>query len=65
MSMKTLSKATMTMTKRTPGAVVYTNVKTNNGGQCLTTLYLRKDGLTEPYPGSIEVTVAVDSPDEG
>ncbi|KKN65468.1 hypothetical protein LCGC14_0481880 [marine sediment metagenome] len=63
--MKTISKALMTMTRQTKGAVVYDNVKPNNGGQAITTLYLRKDGLTEPYPGSIEVTVAVDDPDEG
>lgn len=61
MSTTTISKATMTMERQTKGAVLYNNVK---DGGAITNLYLRKDGLTEPYPGSIEVTVAVDAPDE-
>ncbi len=57
--MKTISTALLTMEKTTPGAVMYKNVKVGVG-QAITNLYLRKDGLTEPFPGSITVTVSVE-----
>ena len=53
--MSTISTATLTMERTTPGAVLYKNVKE---GQVVTTLYLRKDGLTQPYPGEIQLTVS-------
>lgn len=55
----TIGKATLTMKRTTPGAVLYENVKQGNG-EPITTLYLRKKGLVEPFPGSIEVTITVD-----
>ncbi len=60
--MSTIKSATMVMVRSTKGAVLYKNV--NEGeGQPITTIYLRKSGLTEPYPGEITVTIA--RPDEG
>ncbi len=54
--MSVVTSAKLTMTRQTKGAVLYDNVKTNSG-QAVTNLYLRKDGLTEPFPGEIEVTI--------
>ena len=53
--MSTICTATLTMKRSTPGAVLYENVKKE---QVVTTLYLRKDGLTQPYPGEIQLTVS-------
>ncbi len=57
--MRTVSKATLTMDRSTKGAVLYKNAKEGEG-QAITTVYLRKSGLVEPYPGSIEMTITVD-----
>ncbi len=54
--MSTITKCTMTQVKTTKGAVMYQNVK-EGGGQAVTNLYLRKDGLGANFPGEIEVTI--------
>ncbi len=54
--MSTIATAMMVMKRATKGAVLYENVSTGDG-RAVTTLYLRKDGLVEPYPGEIVVTV--------
>lgn len=54
--MSTITKATLTMTKQTKGAVMYNNVK-EGGNEAVTNLYLRKDGLGSSFPGEIEVTI--------
>jgi len=53
--MSTICIATMTMDRTTKGAVLYKNVKQ---GQAVTNLYLRKDGLAQPFPGEITLTVS-------
>lgn len=53
--MSTICTSTLTMKRSTKGAVLYGNTK---DGQAVTTIYLRKDGLTEPYPGEITLTVS-------
>ncbi len=57
--MKTISTAALLMDRTTKGAVLYKNKKEGDG-QAVTSLYLRKSALTEPYPAEIQVTVAVD-----
>jgi hypothetical protein len=52
--MSTIGTATMTMKRTTKGAVLYENAKQ---GQTITTIYLRKDGLAQPFPGEIAITV--------
>lgn len=54
--MSTISKATLVMDRTTKGAVRYQNVK-NDEGQAMTTVYLRKSAMIEPYPGEIVVTI--------
>ncbi len=54
--MSTIATARLTMERSTKGAVLYKNTSTAEG-QPITTIYLRKDGLVEPYPGEIVVTI--------
>ncbi len=61
--MSTITTARLTMDRTTKGAVLYKNVNTADG-QAVTTVYLRKDGLTEPFPGEISMTI-VRIDDEG
>ncbi len=59
--MSTFATVKMTMERTTPGAILYKNVNATPG-QAVTTLYLRKDGVVEPYPG--EITVMVERHDD-
>ena len=61
--MSTVSKASLVMDRTTKGAVLYKNKKEGDG-QAITSLYLRKSALTEPYPAEIEVTVTTDNGEE-
>ena len=54
--MSTIATAHMVLDRSTKGAVLYKNTSTADG-QPVTTLYLRKSGLVEPYPGEIVVTI--------
>ncbi len=61
--MSTIATARLVLERATKGAVLYKNANTDDG-QPITTLYLRKSGLTEPYPAEIVVTI-VKKDDEG
>ncbi len=56
--MKTVTVATMSLERVTKGAVLYKN-RSPEDGEPITNLYLRKSGLSEPYPTTIHVTVEV------
>ncbi len=62
--MSNVTTAHMTMVRSTKGAVLYKNTNAADG-QSVTTIYLRKDGLVEPYPGEIVVTVVRKDDEEG
>ncbi len=55
---KTITTCQMTLKRTTKGAILYE--ATNKNGGALTSLYLRKEGLTEPFPALIEVVIRVD-----
>ena len=57
--MKTISTATMKLDRVTKGAVLYKDAK-EDGGTALTSIYLRKIGLAEPFPPTITVTIAIE-----
>ena len=57
--MKTISTATMKLDHVTKGAVVYKDARAD-AGTALTSIYLRKVGLPEPFPPTITVTIAVE-----
>ncbi len=59
--MKTIDTVVMKLDRATKGAVLYKDSVRTTGveGQALTSLYLRKDGLPEPFPPEITVTVTV------
>ncbi len=54
--MKTISSAKLSMDRTTKGAVLYKNQSTAEG-VAVTSIYLRKSGLSAPYPSEITVTV--------
>jgi len=53
---KNIGGAVMRLERATPGALLYKNTRKGEG-ECLTTIYLRKSGLTEPFPTSITIVV--------
>ena len=57
-------QATMQLERVTKGAVLYKNVKTATN-EATTNIYLRKSGLTEPYPETIHVTIDLESGRQG
>ena len=57
--MSRIKQSTLILDKTTKGAVRYKNVKEGDG-EPITVIYLRRSGLTEPYPGSITLTVSTD-----
>ncbi len=54
--MSRVATVTMVLERSTKGAVLYKNINESEG-QPVTTIYLRKSGLVEPYPGEITVTI--------
>ncbi len=62
--MSTIATAHMVMDRSTKGAVLYKNTNVSEG-QPITTIYFRKSGLVEPYPGEIVVTVVRKDDEEG
>ena len=58
---KEINRTKMTLVRETKGAVLYENVL-KAPGEAATNLYLRKSGLTTPYPQVIYV--AIDAEEE-
>ena len=56
--MKTISTSEMKLDRETKGAVLYKAIETAPN-EAITNLYLRKSGLTAPYPEVIHVQVQV------
>lgn len=51
-----IATATMNLTRETKGAVLYHN-EDEGSSEAVTNLYLRKSGLTKPYPEVLIVTI--------
>ncbi len=56
--MKTIQQSDMKLDRVTKGAVLYKVVE-ENPASAITSIYLRKSGLTEPYPTVITLRVQV------
>lgn len=56
--MNVISTATLALERATPGAVLYKN-KVEGEDEAITTVYLRKSGLSEPFPSTIEIAITV------
>ncbi len=54
--MSTVTKTKLVLEKTTKGALLYKNVNEQDG-QAITTIYFRKSGIVEPYPGELTITV--------
>ena len=52
-----IAGAVMHLQRVTKGAVLYKNEKEGDG-EALTTVYLRKSALTEPYPTTITIVLS-------
>lgn len=50
----------MRLDRITKGAVLYKNVREGQP-EAMTNLYLRKSGLTEPYPEIIHITIEIEA----
>ena len=61
--MSTIATAHMVMDRTTKGAVLYKNTS-EKIGRAITTLYLRKGGLIQPYPSEIVVTIVKKNGDD-
>ncbi len=61
--MKTIQQSDMKLDRVTKGAVLYKAMDMeDNPASAITSIYLRKSGLTEPYPTEITLRVQVVSP---
>jgi len=59
--MRTIASAMMSLDKVTKGAVRYADKDADaDNGSPITVIYLRKSGLTEPYPTEIELKIKVE-----
>jgi hypothetical protein len=54
-----INGATMRLERATKGALLYKNVK-EGAGEALTTVYLRKEGMTEPYPITLTIVITTE-----
>ena len=54
--MSQVTQAKMLLDRTTKGALLYKNAS-DADGQAITTIYFRKSGLVEPYPGELTITV--------
>lgn len=57
--MTELNRSKMTLVRETKGAVLYENTL-KAPGEAVTNLYLRKSGLTAPYPQVIHIALDVE-----
>ncbi len=61
--MSTIATAILHLDKVTKGAVLYKVGEAASVSPAITSIYLRKDGLTEPYPTSIVMTIVKQNDD--
>lgn len=57
--MKTIGTSIMKLDRVTKGAILYKSV-VEGDSEVLTSIYLRKSGLSEPYPNTVTITAAVE-----